>query len=172
LTVFEIPVDLVVLVTGMTPRKDNNIADILKVPIGRDKFFNEVHLKLKPVETVIDGVYISGSSQAPYNITESVKSSLSASSKANALLAKGEIQLEPTLAMIYKDKCVWCDECTTACPFDAIIKTDFEGKTIAMVEEAKCKGCGMCLPVCPENAIDLKGFTDVEMETMIDAMIS
>ena len=169
---FEIPADLIVLVTGMAPRKGNNIADILKVPIGRDKFFNEVHLKLKPVETVIDGVYISGASQAPYNITEAVKSALSASVKANGLLSKGEIELEPTLAMIYKEKCVWCDECTTACPFGAIIKIDFEGKKVAQVEEAKCKGCGMCLPVCPENAIDLKGFTDVEMETMIDAMIS
>ncbi len=97
---------------------------------------------------------------------------MSASSKANALLAKGEIELEPTLAMVYQNKCVWCDECTNACPFGAIMKIDFEGKMVAQIEEAKCKGCGMCLPVCPENAIDLKGFTDIEMETMIDAMIS
>jgi len=169
---FEINADLIVLITGITPRKDNNIGEILKVPIGRDKFFSEVHLKLKPVETVIDGVFIAGASQAPYNITESVKSALSAASKANALLNAGEIELEPTLAMIYKDKCNWCDECTNACPYGAILKTELNGKIVAEVIEAKCKGCGMCLPVCPENAIDLKGFTDAEMETMIDAMIS
>ena len=75
------------------------------------------------------------------------------------------------LAMVYKDKCVWCDECTNACPYNAIIKVDYEGKSVAYVEEAKCKGCGMCLPVCPENAIDMKGFTDAEIETMIDALI-
>jgi heterodisulfide reductase subunit A-like polyferredoxin len=28
----------------------------------------------------------------------------------------------------------------------------------------------MCLPVCPENAIDLIGFTDLEIESMIDAL--
>ena len=45
-----------------------------------------------------------------------------------------------------------------------------EGKTIAVVNEPNCKGCGMCLPVCPENAIELIGYTDVEIESMIDAM--
>jgi heterodisulfide reductase subunit A len=28
----------------------------------------------------------------------------------------------------------------------------------------------MCLPVCPENAIQLVGYTDEEMESMIDAL--
>ncbi len=133
----------------MTPRAEKKTGEILKVPIGRDKFFNEIHLKLKPVETVIDGVFISGACQAPFNITEAVKSSLLAASKANTLLNKGEIELEPTLAKINKGTCDWCDECTKACPYDAILKTDLDGKAVAEVIEAKCKGCGMCLPVCP-----------------------
>lgn len=163
----EVGADLVVLVTGMTPRKNNNIADLLKVPIGRDKFFNEVHPKLKPVETVIDGVYIAGSSQAPLNITESVKSSLSAASKANGLLRFGEIELEPTLAQVNNNLCTWCGKCLEACPFDAFEKNSKDGKEIASVITSKCKGCGMCLPVCPENALDLVGYSDVEMETII-----
>ena len=168
---FTIEADLVVLVTGMTPRKDNSTGRLLKVPVGRDKFFNEIHPKLKPVETVIDGVYIAGTCQGPYNISETVKTSLSAASKANTLLKTGEIELEPTLAMINAGECKWCDKCTTACPFNAIIKTDLNGKAVAEVNEALCKGCGICLPVCPENAINLKAYTDTEMETMIDAMI-
>ncbi len=166
----EVEADLVVLVTGMGPRKDNSVASILKVPIGRDKFFNEVHPKLKPVETVIDGVFISGACQAPFNITEAVKSSLSAASKANALLRDEEIELEPTTAIINNNLCTWCGKCLEICPFDALYQTDYNGKQIAAVNQAKCKGCGMCLPVCPENAIELAGYTDKEMESMIEAI--
>lgn len=167
----EVNADLVVLVTGMGPRKNNNVAEILKVPIGRDKFFNEVHPKLKPVETVIDGVFISGASQAPFNITEAVKSALSAASKANALLREGKIELEPTMAKINPELCVWCDKCSQVCPYDALSKTKYSDKQIAAVNESICKGCGMCLPVCESNAIQLIGYTDKEIETMIEALI-
>jgi len=166
----EVDVDLVVLITGMGPRKDNSIADILKIPIGRDKFFNEIHPKLKPVETVIDGVFICGACQAPHNITESVNSALSAAAKVNALISIGEIELEPTIATVNIEKCDWCGDCSDVCLFDAIVKIELNGKAVAKVNESKCKGCGACLPVCSKNAIDLIGFTDNEIESMIDAI--
>ncbi len=166
----ELTPDLLVLVTGMEPRKEHAIGELMKVPRGRDKFYNEVHMKLKPVETVIDGVLIAGACQGPKNISEAVKSSLLASSKANYTLRKGELSLEPVLAVIDTEKCVWCDACTEACPFDAIKPVEYQGKKVADVIKANCKGCGMCLPVCPENAIQLVGYTDEEIESMIDAL--
>ena len=78
----EMEVDLVVLVTGMVPRADKSIGTMLKLPKGRDKFFNEVHMKLRPVETVIDGITIAGTCQGPKNISESVNSALSAATKS------------------------------------------------------------------------------------------
>jgi len=167
----EVNADLVVLVTGLIPRKNDSINNILKVPIGRDKFYNEIHPKLRPVETVIDGVLIAGACQAPLNITESVKSSLSAAVKVNSLISKGEIELEPMLAQIDKSTCTWCDKCVEVCPFNAIVKEEHEGRMVALVNEANCKGCGMCLPVCPSNSIQLIGYTDVEIESMVDALI-
>ena len=167
----EVNTDLVVLVTGMIPRKNDSINNILKVPIGRDKFYNEIHPKLRPVETVIDGVLIAGACQAPLNITESVKSSLSAAVKVNSLISKGKIELEPTLAQIDKLLCNWCDKCADVCPYSAIVKEVKNGKMFAVVHEANCKGCGMCLPVCPSNAIQLIGYTDIEIESMIEALI-
>jgi heterodisulfide reductase subunit A len=167
----ESPIDLVVLVTGMVPRKVNEIGKIMKAPVGRDKFFNEIHPKLRPVETVIEGVHICGTCQAPVNITESVKSSLSAASKANSLVSSGSIELEPTLAKIDEDTCKLCDACFEACPFDAITKTNNNGQSVAKIIEANCKGCGMCLPVCEKNAIELLGYKDIEIEHMIDALI-
>jgi len=167
----ELDADLVVLVTGMVPRKDNSVGSLLKVPIGRDKFYNEIHPKLRPVETVIDAVYIAGACQAPRTIMESVNSALSATSKANSLISTGKIELEPTLAQIDKASCNWCDKCTDVCPFSAIEKIEKDGKQVAQVINANCKGCGMCLPVCPSNSIQLIGYTDVEIEGMITALV-
>jgi heterodisulfide reductase subunit A len=167
----EIDTDLVVLVTGMVPRKDSdNIASIVKAPVGRDKFFNEIHPKLRPVETVIDGLYIAGTCQGPKNITESVKSSLSASAKAHSLLSKGEIELEPIVAKVNEDICEWCDKCAAVCDYDAIIKKEYNGKAVAAVNQVVCKGGGMCVSVCPVDAIDLAGYTNEEIESMISAM--
>ena len=166
----EVEADLVVLVTGMVPRKDNSIAGLLKVPKGRDNFFNEIHMKLRPVETVIDGITIAGASQGPKNIMESMNSALSAATKSFSLVNSGELALEPTVAKIDKEDCEWCGKCDDACPYSAFTKAEYNGKLIAEVNETICKGCGMCLPVCPVNAIDLIGFTDEEVESMIDAL--
>lgn len=164
--------DLLVLVTGMVPRADNSVASVFKLPKGRDKFFNEIHMKLRPVETVIDGVTICGTCQGPKNITESVNSSLSAAAKSFSFVNKGELALEPIIAEIDQDLCTWCGKCQEACPFD-VIKMQKEGqKEIAVINNSVCKGCGMCLPVCPVNAINLIAFSDNEIESMIDILVN
>jgi heterodisulfide reductase subunit A2 len=166
----ETEADLIVLVTGMVPRQNESLVHQLKIPVGRDHFFNEIHMKLRPVETVIDGVFIAGTCQSPKNILETVNSSMAAAAKANSILTKGEISLEPTLAQINPAACILCDKCFTACQFDAIFQTDYEGRMVAKVNPSNCKGCGMCTPVCPTDAIDLAGFTNAQIEGMVDAL--
>ncbi|MBN2184899.1 MAG: CoB--CoM heterodisulfide reductase iron-sulfur subunit A family protein [Candidatus Krumholzibacteriota bacterium] len=166
----EVGADLVVLVTGMVPRSNEGLGEIMKIPTGRDGFFNEVHPKLKPVETMMDGIFLAGTAQGPKNITETLNGSHSAAIKAHSLISGGEIELEPTMAKIDRNLCEWCGRCLEACPFDAIDKEEYEGKKIAAVDTSACKGCGMCLPVCQENAIQLTGFSDGEIISMIDAL--
>jgi len=168
---FDIYVDLLVLVTGMIPRENKQLIDVLKLPIGMDGFFNEIHPKLRPVETVIDGVFIAGASQGPKTLAESIASSMAAVSKGAALLMKGYVDLEPLIAKIDPERCVWCDECTKACPYDAVEKVSFENKEVARIVPSLCKGGGACVPVCPENAIDVEGYTDIQITTMIDSLI-
>jgi heterodisulfide reductase subunit A len=168
----ELETDLVVLVTGMIPRSDSRqISALLKIPIGNDKFFNEIHPKLRPVETVINGVFLGGSCQGPKNISESVQSSLAAAVKINALTKNPTIQLEPIIARINFDACVWCGKCAEVCEYDAIHPLEMYGKTIASVNEAVCKGCGMCAPVCPVDAIDMAQYSNNEIEGMIDGFL-
>lgn len=167
----EIEADLVVLVTGMVPASNERLTDLLRLPVGSDGFYNEIHPKLRPVETVIDGVYLGGCCQGPKNLSESVVSSLSAVSKAASLLVKGYVDLQPYVAYVIEDRCTWCGECEKACPYSAIEKKIAEGREIATVREVLCKGCGACLPVCPKNATQLKGYTDEQILSMIDAFV-
>lgn len=166
----EMEVDLVVLVTGMMPRADQSIGTLLKLPKGRDRFFNEIHMKLRPVETVIDGVTIAGTCQGPKNISESVNSALSAATKSFSYISKGTLETEPIIAKIDQDACSWCNKCSNACPFDAIEQIEMGGRTVASVNPMVCKGCGMCTPVCPVDAINLIGYTSEEIMSMIDAL--
>jgi heterodisulfide reductase subunit A len=166
----EIDADLVVLVVGMVPRQNKDLLDVLKLPVGRDGFLNEIHPKLRPVETVVDGVYIAGTAQGPKTLPESIASALSAASKSAALLKKGYVDLEPYVAEIDPKRCDGCWECLDACPYGAIDTGSIEGREVAQVSASLCKGGGACIPSCPEGAIDLVGYTDGQIKAMIEAL--
>ncbi len=168
----EIETDLVVLVTGMMPRGDEKLVNVLKLPVGRDGFYNEIHPKLRPVETVVNGVFIVGAAQGPKTIAESTASALAGVSKSASLLMKGYVDLEPYIARIDPERCRWCNMCVEACPYDAIEKTEMEGREVAGVRQSLCKGCGACVPVCPEEAIDVLGYTDSQMRAVMRALVS
>jgi heterodisulfide reductase subunit A len=167
-----IPADLVVLVTGMVPRENANLVNVLKLPIDAGGFFNEIHPKLRPVETVIDGVFIAGAAQGPKTLAESVASSMAAVSKGAALLLKGYVDLPPLVAKVDTERCTWCGECEKTCPYDGAVEKVRQGeKEVAYVHPALCKGCGGCVPVCPVEAIDLEGYTNAQVKAMIDALV-
>ncbi len=165
-----IPADLVVLVTGMVPRRNEALVGTLKLPLGRDGFFNEIHPKLRPVETVVDGVLIAGACQGPKTSSESVASGLAAVTQSAAVLRKGFAELDPLVAVVHPDDCTACGVCLDACPYGAIEMATVDGRSVAVISEAGCKGCGGCVPVCPENAIDLRGYTDGQVSAMIESL--
>ena len=162
-----IPADLVVLVTGMVPAANSGLTELLKLPLGQDRFFNEIHPKLRPVETMVDGVFICGTCQGPKNSSESVASALAAVSQGASILKKGYVELEPLIAEVDPQACDLCGDCLETCPYSAI-----EQDTAAIrINSAQCKGCGGCAPVCPKGAINLKGYTDSQVKSMIDALL-
>ncbi len=167
----EIEPDLVVLVTGMVPRENRKLENVLKLPIGKDGFYNEIHPKLRPVETVMDGIFIAGASQSPKTLAESVASSMAAVSKSAALLLKGYVDLEPVVAKVDPELCTWCGECLEYCPYGAIqpVKTA-GGKEIAEISAVLCKGEGACVSICPQHAITVEGYTSEQIDSMIEAL--
>jgi len=163
--------DLVVLVTGMVPRDNADLIKTLKLPVGQSGFFNEIHPKLRPVETVVDGAYICGACQGPKTSSESVASGLAAVTQSAAILKRGFAELDPLVATVDAETCAWCGACETTCPYDAIAKVEQDGKEVATISRTACKGCGGCVPVCPSDAIDLQGYTDAQIRAMIDGML-
>ena len=175
--------DLVVLVTGMVARKNPELIGTLKLPIGGDGFFNEIHPKLRPVETVVDGVLIAGTCQAPKSVAESVASGLAAVTQAAAVLKRGVAELDPQVAVVNVSACTGCGVCVDACPFGAITLVAADGAAAetgtapvagartAVIDVSGCKGCGACAPVCPADAIDLRGYTDAQVRAMIDGLL-
>ncbi len=166
-----LPVDLVVLVTGMVPRKNVELTDLLKLPLGSDGFYNEIHPKLRPVETVVDGVLIAGTCQGPKTAPESVASGLAAVAQSAALLKKGFAELDPLVATVHESACTGCDDCLASCPYDAITTYVCDEGHKAVIAASVCKGCGGCVPYCPEDAIDLLGYTDAQMRAAIDGLV-
>lgn len=166
-----IGVDLVVLVTGMVPRSNDELISALKLPVGNDGFFNEIHPKLRPVETVVDGVLIAGACQGPKTSSESVASGLATVTQSAAMLRRGYAELDPLVAEVHPVACTACNACLDACPYGAISLGEVDGRTVAVISETGCKGCGGCVPICPENAIDLRGYTDAQVTAMIDSLV-
>ena len=168
----EIPADLVVLVTGMVPRANEELIKTLKLPVGKGGFFNEIHPKLRPVETVVDGVYICGACQSPKNSAEAVASGLAAVTQAASILKRGFAELDPLVAFVYQSICEWCGKCLEVCPYDAPQQVEQDGRQVAFIDKTACKGCGGCVPVCPKDAIDLEGYTNAQITAMIDGLLA
>jgi heterodisulfide reductase subunit A len=167
-----IAADLVVLVTGMVARSNERLVKTLKLPVGGDGFFNEIHPKLRPVETVVDGVLIAGTCQGPKTVAESVTSGLAAVAQAAAVLKRGVAELDPQVATVHSEACTGCGDCVDSCPFAAIALTSRDGGQVAVIDPTGCKGCGACVPACSEDAIDLLGYTDAQVHAMIDGLLA
>jgi len=177
----EVPADLVVLATGMVPRNINNLVKMLKLPRSADRFLQEVHPKLRPVEMAINGILLAGTCQGPMDITESCAAAASAAAKASALLSKGYIELDPFIANVNRVLCtggIDCEkECIQECKFKeavSLIEVQVDGQTLpkANIEEALCAGCGMCAAACPKGAIQVEGRYMDQFDAMVDAIVA
>jgi heterodisulfide reductase subunit A len=164
----EAGVDLVVLATGMQAANINDLSQMMKLPVGSDKFLQEVHPKLRPVEMANGGILLAGTCQAPMDINEACNAAQAAAAKAAAILGKGYVELDPFVAKVDTEKCLGNGNCITECPEKAIRMRD-DGR--AEVNPALCTGCGMCVAVCAENAIDVQGWSLQQYEDMVDAIV-
>lgn len=166
-----IPVDTVVLATGMSPAEDTDeVRVLLKIGCGAEGFFKEAHLKLRPVEALTDGILLAGAATGPKNMVEAITSGSAAASKAASILSKDSIAVEPLVASVDEELCSGCGICVALCPFEAI-DLQIEGeKRRAEVNATLCKACGTCAAACPSGAMQQAGFRDLQILAQVVAL--
>ena len=172
----EIDADLVVLATAMEPQDDaKELARRLGISTDQHNWFSEAHPKLKPVEVLSSGIYLAGACQYPKDIPDTVAQASGAASKVAGLFSKPHLLSEPMIASVREEDCVACGQCVRVCPFSAIELVDVNGKNgasrrAARVNEGLCHGCGTCVAGCRGSCIDLRGFTNAQVLSEIDAL--
>ena len=171
--VTEYTYDLVVLSVGLEHSAGSDeLRQTLGLSRSADGFYMEAHPKLRPVDTLTDGVYIAGVAQGPKDIPDSVAQGSAAASRAAIPMAKGEVEIEPIIASNDETVCGACQVCVELCPFDAIsIATGVGGKEFAQINSALCKGCGTCVGACPSGAMNQQHFKTEQIMAQISAAL-
>jgi heterodisulfide reductase subunit A len=168
-----IDADLVTLSAAVVPSAGNpEIARLFKVPVNPDGFFQEAHVKLRPVDFGADGVYMCGASHYPKHLSEAVSQAYGAAGRAVTLLSHETVTASGSVCEVEESRCIGCGACIDACTYAAIHAKKTKTGDKAVVNPALCKGDGLCCSKCPTDAIVLRHFTNEEVFNQIDAALS
>ena len=168
-----IDTDLIVLSTPLISQQDTGfLAELLKVPVDEYGFFQEAHLKHRPLDMAVPGIFHCGSARWPSDVGESVLQAYGAVSRASILLGRGQIDISPTVASVNVARCSACGLCEETCSYHAVavvVVDERRGTKAAQVREVLCQGCGACVAGCRSHAIDLAGFSNQRVFAAIKA---
>ncbi len=165
-----IPVDMVVLMGAIEPRRDARETG-LKVGISCSMagWYIERHPKLDPIATMTEGIFIAGACQGPKDIPDAVGQGAAAAARVEGMISKGTVMIEPVVATIDEEHCSGCRICNNLCPFTAI---DFiEDKKVSRVNAVLCKGCGTCVAACPAGAISGAHFSNAQILAELEGLL-
>ena len=174
----ELDADLIVLSAGMVPSAGNKeLAETLGVELGENGFIKEVYPKLRPIDTLIKGIYVCGGAQGPKDIPESITQAEATAFRAILDLSKTNYSKDMDIAYVEEDDCDGCKLCVDACPYDALQMVDVKGKglrsdSIVEVDAIRCERCGACAGRCPTGALQLRHHTDDQVLAQIHELLS
>jgi heterodisulfide reductase subunit A len=153
-----IEADILALSAATVPNPGTeHLSRMLKVPLTKDGFFLEAHVKLRPLDFATDGVFLCGLAHWPKFVEESISQACGAAARAATILSKKTLEVEGIVSHIDENLCIGCGLCISLCPYGAIEKDE---RGIARVKEVLCKGCGTCGASCPKRAITMHHYTD------------
>ena len=165
-----IPVDMVVLMGAIEPRRDSHETGLKAgISCGAAGWYIERHPKLDPIATMTDGVFIAGACQGPKDIPDAVAQGAAAAARVAGMISKGTVTIEPVVATIDADVCSGCRICNTLCPFNAIEYKDKE--KVSEIVAVLCKGCGTCVAACPAGAITGAHFANDQIGAEIEGLL-
>jgi heterodisulfide reductase subunit A len=161
--------DILVLSAATVLNPDNGpLSQMLKVPLNKDGFFFEAHMKLRPMDFATDGIFLCGLAHFPKFFEENIAQASGAAARAMTILAKDALEAEAAIAVVDEDRCRGCGKCVETCEFNApeLIERE-DGRKVSHVVEALCKGCGACSVACCNKSIQMRGFTSDQIIAML-----
>jgi len=167
---FKLVCDMVVLATAIIPTANAvELANKLKIQTNENGFFSEIHPKLRPVESMVPGFLLAGCCHSPKDIPDTVAQASAAATKVLQMFSQPELSLDPQIAIVDEDVCSGCKMCIPVCPYEARVFNERKG--IVEVREALCVGCGSCVTVCPSGATQQKNLQDLQISSMMEALL-
>ncbi|MBT5420513.1 MAG: CoB--CoM heterodisulfide reductase iron-sulfur subunit A family protein [Candidatus Cloacimonetes bacterium] len=159
----KLDVDMIIVGTAMVPAAGTAELGVeLNIDQHETGFFQEAHLKINPISTNTDGVFVVGGAHGPVGISESMLQAQAAAGKIFTQLIPGQkIIPEVKVSEILEAYCTGCQTCLEVCGFGAIYFD--EDKGISVVNEAICRGCGNCVGSCPSGSIRTRHFTNPQL---------
>lgn len=161
--------DMVALSMAIIPSAGTEqLAETLNVPLSVEGFFQEAHLKMRPMDFMEEGIFMAGMAHYPKFIEEAIINAQATAGRAITLLSKEPLYYGGAIAVVDPEKCVGCLTCVRTCPFEIPqVRSDLIGVGhivgAAFVEPALCHGCGTCTAECPAKAIQLVAYLDEQL---------
>jgi heterodisulfide reductase subunit A len=167
----ELNPDYLILSPATLPNESNSeLAQQLKVPLSKDGFFLEAHMKLRPVEFATEGVFLAGLAHSPKFFNECISEANAAVSRACTVLSKKYIEADSAVSVVDESKCIGCGTCEEICEYNAPALIEKEGGLlVSKVNEALCKGCGACAVACCNGAITTLHFKNDQILSMVES---
>jgi heterodisulfide reductase subunit A len=170
---FRIRSNMVILMVGLeAPHDVNELVKGIGINRGQDGFLLEMHMKFRPVETTVPGVFL-GVTYAK-NVADSINQARGAAGEASIPLTLGTVEVELLTADVNQDLCVGCDLChySEICPYDAVSMIEVSpGVKKSVTDEMACEGCGACCAICPTGARDLRWWREQSYMDQIEEML-
>ena len=166
--------DYLVLAAGIIPNETQDLVELFKASVNADGFFNEAHPKLRPVDSMVDGLFLAGLCHHPKPLDEAISQAQAAVSRAGVILAKDVMQLDAIKSQV-TEKCDGCALCLDVCPYQALKLEEYTDNGHAhrrvTSDKALCKGCGLCEATCPKEGVAIHHFTMDQLKAQVDAVI-
>jgi len=162
--------DLLALSMSIVPSEETPaLAQLFGMPLSEEGFLQEAHPKMRPMDFADDGIYLAGMAHYPKFIEESIAHSLACAGRALTVLSRPTIQLGGVVAVVDSQGCTGCLTCVRTCPFGIpAMRYDRQGVGglggAAWIDPARCHGCGTCTAECPARAIQLRNYTDEQID--------
>ncbi|HEV3365151.1 MAG TPA: FAD-dependent oxidoreductase, partial [Acidimicrobiia bacterium] len=174
-----LPVDLVVLATGMVPSTaDSDVLHLMYLQgpgLPTAKFgFSDSNFICFPYETRRTGIYAAGTVREPMDVAFAAEDATGAALKALQSLQligsgrathprSGDLSLPATRY----SGCTQCGRCSQECPFSAI---ELDARGFPALNPERCRRCGICMGACPVRVISFEDYSVEQLSATVKAI--